>query len=377
MTRVLFLSVWYPHRYDAMAGLFVRKHALAVSQFAEVTVLYLHEDDRISKNEIIDQTTETIREIYVYYPKSRFSLIAYRSAFQAGWQYVVQNYGRPNLTHVNVLGKQALSAYRLYKKYNIPYVVTEHWSGYMAENSEYHGVARKCVVETIVRHARCIMPVSEHLALCMQGHGIRGNYCVVRNVVDDFFYSDPTVVLPSKTVRLLHVSCFDDKAKNVSGLLQAVALLRKKRADFTLTLVGTGRDFTFCRNIAQELGLSEICRFTGELPPAQVAERMHQSDVFVLSSNFETAGVVLQEAQAVGLPIVATRVGGIPEIVSDKEGILVAPRDINALADALDTMCNTFMQYDKAHIRARGKEYSFAAIGKQIHNIYKVSVQPR
>ena len=45
-TKVLFLSAWYPNRYDAMAGLFVRKHAEAVGQYADVCVLYLHLDDK-------------------------------------------------------------------------------------------------------------------------------------------------------------------------------------------------------------------------------------------------------------------------------------------------------------------------------------------
>ena len=61
-TKVLFLSAWYPNRYDAMAGLFVRKHAEAVSQYADVCVLYLHLDDKIDDFQIVEQSYNDVRE---------------------------------------------------------------------------------------------------------------------------------------------------------------------------------------------------------------------------------------------------------------------------------------------------------------------------
>ena len=71
--KVLFLSAWYPHRYDAMSGLFVRKHAAVVSRYAEVCVLYLHADENIKRFEIVEQNFENVKEIYVYYPFSSSS----------------------------------------------------------------------------------------------------------------------------------------------------------------------------------------------------------------------------------------------------------------------------------------------------------------
>ena len=56
-TKVLFLSAWYPNRYDTMAGLFVRKHAEAVGQYADVCVLYLHLDDKIDNFQIVEHET--------------------------------------------------------------------------------------------------------------------------------------------------------------------------------------------------------------------------------------------------------------------------------------------------------------------------------
>ena len=70
--KVLFLSAWYPNRYDAMAGLFVRKHAEAVSLYCDVTVLYVHGDKNIKKTEVIHQTiNQDAREVIVYFPEKK------------------------------------------------------------------------------------------------------------------------------------------------------------------------------------------------------------------------------------------------------------------------------------------------------------------
>ena len=66
--KVLFLSAWYPHRYDAMAGLFVRKHAEAVSRYAKVCVLYMMADENVQKFDVIEQNFNKVHEIYIYYP---------------------------------------------------------------------------------------------------------------------------------------------------------------------------------------------------------------------------------------------------------------------------------------------------------------------
>lgn len=66
--NVLFMSPWYPHRYDAMSGLFVRKHAEAVARQCEVTTLYLYPDANVSEPEVMVQTTNGVHEICLYYP---------------------------------------------------------------------------------------------------------------------------------------------------------------------------------------------------------------------------------------------------------------------------------------------------------------------
>lgn len=85
----------------------------------------------------------------------------------------------------------------------------------------------------------------------------------------------------------------------------------------------------------RDRGLGEHVRFLGVLEPHKLAAVMTAADVFVLPSVFEAAGVVLLEAMACGTPVVASRVGGIPGVVSSECGRLVPPTDVKGFAEAM------------------------------------------
>ena len=119
-------------------------------------------------------------------------------------------------------------------------------------------------------------------------------------------------------------------------LLDALAGLRDKGVDFRCTLVGDGPMRAMIETRADQLGLTELLTFTGSLDPDRVAELYPLADIVVLASFSEGVPVVLMEAMAHGRPVVATRVGGVPELVKDgHSGLIVPPGDTVALAGAL------------------------------------------
>lgn len=122
-------------------------------------------------------------------------------------------------------------------------------------------------------------------------------------------------------------------------LLEALSLLRQRGVGFHCTFVGGGPLEQEIRNLAELLGLSVQVTLTGPLPPSQVAEQLKRSDVAVLASYGEGIPVVILEAFGYRRPVVATCVGGIPELVrSGENGFLVPPGNATALADALQAL---------------------------------------
>jgi glycosyltransferase involved in cell wall biosynthesis len=123
-------------------------------------------------------------------------------------------------------------------------------------------------------------------------------------------------------------------AKGQEDLLRAAALIRD--LDFSLELIGDGPTRPRLERAAAELGLAGRCTFAGARPNRDVLPRVAAAAVAVVPSLVEAFGLVNIEAMAVATPVVASRVGGIPEIIRDGvDGFLVPPGDPPAIAARL------------------------------------------
>lgn len=353
--KVLFLTPWYPSKKDEMSGLFVRKHVEAVrAQGVEVRVIFA------------ESWRETGRQ--------------WKALRREGWI--------PDVVQLNVIQKQGLLALWLKKRYGIPYVIVEHWSGYLPENGMFKRLSaiKKRLYRRIAAQAEQVLCVSQRLQQAMQDCGIRAQqWGLIDNVVDGFFFekveSKKTKVESRKTKvesrkTLLHVSCFDERAKNVKGLLRAAKMLSEKRQDWKLVLVGTGVDYTDVRAFADTLDIPEgLLEWTGELTPSEVAERMHEADALVLSSRYETYGVVLAEAAAAGLPILSTPVG-----IAENVANLIVPQEIaqnkpGRMAEFMETILwgqEVRVKSQKLKVESKKSEERFSAdfIGKKLKKSY-------
>jgi glycosyltransferase involved in cell wall biosynthesis len=124
-------------------------------------------------------------------------------------------------------------------------------------------------------------------------------------------------------------------------LVEAVPAIRAARPDARVVIIGEGELRAALGSQARALGLGDALIFAGFRPPEEIPSILKAIDVFVFPSVLEGLGTSLFDAMAAGAPIVASRVGGIPEIVRDGEsGLLVPPRDPRALAEAVARVLN-------------------------------------
>ena len=280
----------------------------------------------------------------------------------------------PDVVQLNVIQQQGILALWLKKRYGIPYVIVEHWTGYLPENRlvQPHRLHTR-FMKLICRNAEAVMPVSHHLGKAMQDLGFTcQRWEKINNVVDDFFYKNSEVrSQKSEKKNLLHISCVDEAHKNIKGILRAVKTISKERQDFELSLIGISIDHEEVKAYGESLQLpSGMIHWCGELTPQQVSEAFDQADIFVLNSNYENAPVVICESIVKGVPIVSTNVGGIPEMMDQNCGILIEPDNDEQLTEALRTMLDHYPDYDRNTIRRLGNQYSFAHVGKQLKEIY-------
>lgn len=147
--------------------------------------------------------------------------------------------------------------------------------------------------------------------------------------------------------------------KGLPLLLEAVARLRASHPGLRLTLVGAGPERTDLEARVAALGLADRVAFTGVQSPAQIADRLEETDILVLPSFAEGVPVVLMEAMASRIPVIATRVGGVQELVEDGEsGLVVPPGCVDSLVRALDRLlsdpelCRRMGQAGRARVEA-------------------------
>lgn len=124
--------------------------------------------------------------------------------------------------------------------------------------------------------------------------------------------------------------------KGLSVLFESLKLLRDAGRNFELTLVGDGADRDKLQALAREIAIDRHLVFAGYRSQEEVGEYLRRSDIFILPSFAEGVPVSLMEAMATGIPVVATNVGGVAELVeSERTGLLVPPADSAALAQAI------------------------------------------
>jgi glycosyltransferase involved in cell wall biosynthesis len=151
---------------------------------------------------------------------------------------------------------------------------------------------------------------------------------------------DPAVFTPVKRQENMvpEILCVGrlTPAKGQHILLEAAHKVREQGYRFRLTFVGDGEDRRSLEQQVKELDLSHEVRFTGALGQARVVDYYRNSDLFVLPSFAEGVPVVLMEAMAQEIPVISTRITGIPELIEHgRTGLLVTPGNSGELAEEI------------------------------------------
>jgi glycosyltransferase involved in cell wall biosynthesis len=405
--NVVWLASWFPSRINITAGDFIERHAQAVAPYiTHLSVIVVLKDAALPANMVeIQQIQSGNLTIYrAYYGKSFWSGIIgkllsqkkYLSLQDQFFKKILSATGKPDLVHVQVAMKAGVFARKLKKKWGIPYIVTEHWSGYKMESKPNIYDMGKLFLrlnKAVLKDAALLLPVSQNLANTITNNFVAMPYRVVPNVVDTklFFYT-PSIVaglfqlsvkstnesvssLTTQSVfRFIHPS-YMNYPKNPEGILQACKLLKESGYRFELQMIGN-KDASLM-SLAVKLGLLNDCVFfEAEIAYDEVAKRMQQSNALLMFSRYENLPCIILEALCCGLPVVSSRVGGIAEVVNDSNGILVDAGNIDQLVKAMQQMIETYESYDRRAIAtAAAALFSYETVGKTISDIYQKLLQ--
>lgn len=233
----------------------------------------------------------------------------------------------------------AVGTARLARRLGLPYVVKVHGSDI---NLQAGHRLRRMQIASALRGARAVIAVSDALAARVRALGVDGDRVhLLYNGVDgerfrpgDRAAARRELGLAADAPLVLYVGNLK-QAKGCLDLLEAFPAALARHPQARLAFVGAGAAAPALRRRARELGLEAQVTLAGARPHGQLPAWMQAADLLCLPSHNEGVPNVVLEAMACGLPVVATRVGGIPEVLPAEAGVLVEAHDRAALGDAL------------------------------------------
>ncbi len=253
-----------------------------------------------------------------------------------------------------------------------PYVVSLRGSdvpGYDSENlmlQILHRILRPNSRKILGRAAHVVANSRSLCTLALRSYPDLPISVITNGIDTTSYFPGKKRIFGDQRVRALSVARLV-KRKGLKTMLRAMARVRAAQA--TLDVAGDGPLLDELKQLAVELGMESKVKFLGALGRDELKRAYQRADFFILPSLSESFSMSLLEAMASGLPVIASNVGGIPELVNpDENGILVAPGDAEALSTAVERMARSprlrkiYGDNNRAKVEA---QYSWAAITSQ------------
>lgn len=375
--HILFISSWYPNKTNPTHGIFNKDFVKAASLSNTVSVLHVCSDENIVNQDFETEIffDEKIFNYFIYYKKinsnSFFSnflkLKKTNQLYNLGYSKIVEQYGKPDVIHLNVVLPAGFGALHLSKKHNIPLIINECWTGYMPTDGRYKGLLMKYFTKKIINHAKFVLPVSDTLKKEMQLHGLTSNYIVVPNIISLNLNTNTT---QKNSNTFLHVSTLDDDQKNVSGILKAFALSYNQNPTIQLNIIGANPNENLLF-LVQKLKLQSVVNFLGVLKKEELANELKNCIGLIMFSNYESFGVVIGESVSFLKPVITSVCGGITGRITTELGYQIIPKNEIELSNAINHLANNPWQIKKENAMNFINEFSLNSISEKLNTIYK------
>jgi glycosyltransferase involved in cell wall biosynthesis len=357
--RVLHITNWYPNVINNKEALWIKSHIHSLHPHVKTQSIF-HLNVSTGPFEIklgsghfgswfifkiprmpwliIEMLSTMCLFLYLLYqrPNKRYDLINFHIAY-------------PNLTYWHKIKNWIF----------IPVVITEHWSAYHYD----FGVKKKLPrIQQIFRQQIPVITVSKALAADIEMFsGAKFPSYVVPNIVDSTIFSNSGAPGNRISQQFFMVGQWK-KPKEPFVVIEAFKRLSDQFPKATLRIGGYGPQLEEMK--AQCVACTNIS-FLGALDSKVVANEMRHAAAFLHSSGYETFSVVCAEAVTVGCPVIASAVGGIPEFVNERNGLLIEH-------NTADNFYEAMIQSLENHLNvSESPDFSVDAIGKFYFDVLK------
>jgi len=376
--HILIIPSWYINNFNPLSGIFFKEQAEAlVKQNHKIGLLTIHRN-RINlilkeKKDFFFNKIYKEKGVYTHrveYPSTRIYILnkyIKLKIFQRIFLTYIDKNGMPDIVHLHSFMDGELAMW-VKKNYNIPYIVTEHFSGF----------ARGTISKSNLHYAKRVFEnASYNIAVSKEFQGLlESKYSVkfhyLPNIVNvDFFQNTSMTNEQEKEFTFINIASLN-KNKNQEMLIRSFNSAFNANENIKLIIAGDGPEYTNLKKCIKELNLTKQVTLYGSASRKEVRTLLQKSNAFVLSSNYETFGIVIIEAMACGLPVVATKCGGPESIVTDNKLGVLCEINEKSMSKALKTVYENKDIYNAQYIRNYTVDnFSETAIVEKLNVIYK------
>lgn len=266
--------------------------------------------------------------------------------------------------HAHYIFSDGMLAYLINRSFGIPYVITTHHERYYFDHSYSREMALR-----ILGNASFVLPLNYTNAQYFKSLGIQNVEVSPLGFNTAFLKNQkPKGKGP---VRIFTASVLI-KLKNIDQVIRAVASLITSY-DITYSIIGKGEEKENLEKLVKSLGLDDIVNFIDHVPHEEMPDLMHDHDIFIMPSYFETFGRVFFECMAMGIPIICAQNSGIHGIFKEKEeGLSVDHQSVENIAEGLSYLLSD--PEERRRIGRNGQKlaskYTWDRVANDLHEKY-------
>lgn len=381
--HLLIIPSWYPATPQDMSGSFFREQAVELAKrlprvgviFPELISLRAIGDPNSRRRGLVYRLDDGVHEYRweTYNLTPRISRGLHQQWIRRGlrlFQAYVEEQGMPDVIHAHCMLYAGVLAVALKQRFGVPVVLTEHSTAYAKQ--AYGRFDMALAAATASKCDRRIA-VSKDLAWKLKSIVTRSDpapWLEIPNLVNAAFLTYPTAKRDKRNFVFFSAGLLRP-IKRQDILIRAFAEAFAHDDTVSLKIAGDGPEKDRLAKLITGLKLDSRVELIGTVMRSEMPSNLASSDAFVLSSEFETFGVVLIEALAIGLPVISTRCGGPNDLIKVTDGILTPVNDVAALALAMNRVRNGDAAFDPFGIRQACRErFGADAVCSSLKKIY-------
>ena len=361
--KLFIIPSWYPTEIHPESGTFFRDRASILHRNGIEVIIgapvthSLKDFFRYSPNSTIQTNfddglpTYLLESINIFPKMEKLFFAQYKKSAHTIFNKLLETHGLPDLVMIHSSLWAGVALGKILNKNKIPFILTEHLKEFLIPNgfsifqkkmihNTYSMASQILLSSTTLKNAISKNFTTHKSKLNLLPHPVDENLFTLRNIPDN--KSHFTIVC---------ISLFRAE-KRIDLVLESFHKLLHSGIKVKLKLIGDGHLKQEIEKQIQKLGISDLVDLPGYLPQNRIVEELHNSHLLVLASDIETFGMVLIEALACGLPVVATDCGGPKDIITPESGILVKPGSVSELTEGLKKIIKSFDKFDPSGIRS-------------------------